>query len=275
MKIEKIYDVIFICLNECDNDSSEWNLPDYFMTVHSVDFRKLSHRTHYQKHQNLQSMYKGHIDTILGIYMLKESDSVFEELINKSYNFGSLTNLSLQCSTIKNLNGIIHLKNLKILDLQACYNLETVRGISLLTNLEALHMSEWDIKHVNEIVLLTKLKTLTLRLNYSIRDVGKLTRLTTLTALDMSDCYELQNLNLHNLTNLVTLDLSRSKIKNVNGISSLTNLTSLSLNECNRLKNLDGLARLTNLQVLDLWDCNNLQNRNGIARLRKLKRFNL
>lgn len=179
----------------------------------------------------------------------------------------NLERLSIKPQEIKDMSVIANLTNLVELDLSG-NELSSIDFLSSLTNLETLHLAGTRISDISVIENLSKLKELNLEDN-NISDISSLRNLASLERLSLSNNnikslpifrngMPLKYLNLglnmelseidsiKTLTSLTELNLNRTNITSLEGLSSLTDLTQLSFNQTkvDDLSPLEGLSQL-------------------------------
>ena len=121
------------------------------------------------------------------------------------------------------------------------------------------------IKHLHHLVIsLTTIKNLP----------AEMKQLTHLTHLKTSVCTHLVNISpIANLTNLTSLDLRLSDVKDISALVNLTKLQKLNL-ECTKVDDISVLAHLTSLVELNL-ECTNITDLSPLAELTHLMKLNL
>lgn len=196
-------------------------------------------------------------------------------------------------NTIKYINGIEDLVNLKSLTLTYC-QIEDISPLKGLTNLKELMLYDDNITDISPLKGLTNLEFLELYGN-QIADIPSLEGLTNLKDIDLGknkihditllkELSNLQKLNLvynnitdisplKELTNLNYLVLDNNNISDISSLEKLSNLQELSLGN-NKITNISPLKGLTNLNSLVL-DNNNITDISALKRLTNLKFLDL
>ncbi|WP_213106539.1 BTB/POZ domain-containing protein [Candidatus Protochlamydia amoebophila] len=208
----------------------------------------------------------------------------FKRIINhfsdeiEALNFSNNADL-----TDAHLLSLKNCKNLKVLDLQRCWNF-TDAGLAHLTSLTALQyldltecfrITDAGLAHLSPLSALQHLNLI----GYDLTDAGlvHLKPLIALKHLDLMRCWNLTDAGLAHLRPLVALQhLNLTNCENITdaGLAHLTHLVALKhldLMQCWKLTD-DGLARLTSLvalQHLNLSGCSYLTDA-GLAHLRPL-----
>ncbi len=142
-----------------------------------------------------------------------------------------------------------HLNELTELDLSDTL-VNSLKGISRLTNLESLNLSNIQVSSLKEIRGLTNLKNLKLS-NTQVSSLEEIRRLTNLQELWLNNT-QIRSLDeIRGLTNLKYLWLNNTQISSLEEISGLANLESLGLSNT-QVCSLEGIHELMNLQYLGL-----------------------
>jgi Leucine-rich repeat (LRR) protein len=139
-----------------------------------------------------------------------------------------LNSLILTNNKLKNLYSIEQFHNLEYLDLSSNF-LYNIAGIDKLTKLESLYLNHNTISDISFLEKLNQLQTLDLAYNSNITDFTPLV----------------------NLNQLSVLNLSGTRINNINTINKITSLKNLTLKSC-RINNWDGLSYLSQLEYLSV-----------------------
>ena len=160
-----------------------------------------------------------------------------------------LTRLEAPGRGIKNLTGLEHARNLKVL--------------SLYTN---------EISDISSLAGLTQLTQLVLRSN-SITDLSPLAGLTQLTGLELGGNNISDISPLSTLKQLTGLGLVWNNISDISPLAGLTQLTWLDLSY-NNISDISALAKLTQLTVLDLGR-SSISDISTLAELKRLKKLKL
>nr|WP_052354886.1 BTB/POZ domain-containing protein [Candidatus Protochlamydia sp. R18] len=208
----------------------------------------------------------------------------FERIINHFSNEIEALNFSNNADlTDAHLLALKNCKNLKLLDLQGCWNF-TDAGLAHLTSLTALQhldltecfrITDVGLAHLSPLVALQHLNLI----GCDLTDAGlvHLKPLIALKHLDLMRCWKLTDAGLAHLRPLVALQhLNLTNCENITdaGLAHLIPLIALKhldLMQCWKLTD-DGLARLTSLvalQHLNLSECSYLTDA-GLVHLRPL-----
>jgi len=140
----------------------------------------------------------------------------------------------------------------KITELTVPKEVEDLRGLGLLNQLESLTIENRALDGLTMLSSLSQLKNLTIRgCMLSAADVGRIGSLPNLEHLVLTDCGLTDISGLSSAPKLVSLDLSNNAIRDVSALSMMENLTDLNLNN-NALTNLSALSALTQLIQLDV-----------------------
>ncbi|CAL6063484.1 Conserved_hypothetical protein [Hexamita inflata] len=186
-------------------------------------------------------------------------------------NVTSLTKLSMRYCSLKNIDQITSLVNLKDLDLSFYQDLDlnplrklkclttlylhncgltNIDQITQLINLEVLDIAYNQLLTINSLSSLVNLKELNISSNYKI-DITPLKDLVGLIKLDMRRCALTQLSALQPLFNLQTLDFSYNPNIIITELQYLKKLTFLNLEQCN-LVSIYVLRPLINLEELNI-----------------------
>jgi len=202
--------------------------------------------------------------------------------------------------SIENLNFLSANKNLKILSIVNCKNLNDISAIRNMNQLEYLDMiGEHQILDFESIYILKNLKTLSIQGSEAQMleiDTSKFANVfDELTELSIShstisdlslleEMEKLKILNLYNLPNMVDLS-SISKLENlrhltisdmenlidINDIGSLSNLQGLSLSFLDNVSDISFISKLSELESLTLRYCDKVVDVSPIANLQELR----
>ena len=182
-----------------------------------------------------------------------------------------LTRLEAPGRGIKNLTGLEHARNLKVLILYT-NEISDISALAGLTQLTELVLRSNNISDISPLAELRKLTWLHLVGN-NISDISPLAGLTQLTVLDLGH----NNISgisvLAKLTQLTVLDLEHNNISDISPLAGLTQLTVLDLGH-NNISGISVLAKLTQLTVLDLGR-SSISDISILAELKRLKKLNL
>lgn len=174
----------------------------------------------------------------------------------------------------------IRYRNYMILDDQSreklINNLETkgssaLQGISDLTCLAVLDLTETSVSDLSPLSNLTKLKALELG-STSVSDITPLSNLTELQSLNLTGTSVSNLFPLFNLTNLTHLMMMRTPVSDLSPISNLKKLETLQLAESDSVSNISALANVPRLKSLTLYgtsvsDITPLENLKNLERL--------
>ena len=178
----------------------------------------------------------------------------------------SLTSLNLSSCKIDSLPLLTH--NLSSLDLTAS-NVTDLNNLASLTNLTYLDLTYSKSKEFRSLQSLTNLTSLYM---HGCTKFSKIQLLPTqLTSLYISKTNVRNIRRLASFTNLTSLDLGINKVRDILSLASLTNLTSLDL-DSTTVRDIGSLASLTNLTSLDLSACriNDIQSLGSLTNLTSL-----
>ncbi len=185
-----------------------------------------------------------------------------------------LTNLSLSSNKLKKLE--LNLNNLK--SLYADGN-EIAEIAVTAPVLETLNLSDNKLAALDGLKDLTTVETLDLSGNNSISDLTPIAGMTKLTGLgltftDKNPANELVSLEaLKDMTELETLTISYTGIKDITPLASLTKLTALTLNNSG-VTSTAALEKLSKLTTIDL-SANKIQDVSGLKNKKELTSLNL
>ena len=165
-----------------------------------------------------------------------------------------LINLGAPEHQIKNITGLEHATNLKVLNLEH-NKIRDITPLSGLTRLSSLNLAVNFINDITPLADLTQLRFLSLYSDYlrsnQISDITPLTGLTQLRVLWLMGLQISDITPLAGLAQLTILDLTKNQISSINPLRELTYLEILRLSQ-NQISNLMPLARLVNLKELRL-----------------------
>lgn len=155
-----------------------------------------------------------------------------------------------------------------ILDLDCMTRkIKSIKGIEKLKNLKSLKIEESQLKDLRELKNLTKLETFSIK-GYAydgLEIVGELKNLKSLKLINCGlDDGKLKSI-IKNLVDLTELDVSNSKVSDLNDFSSFTNLETLYAKNC-KIKSLSGIETLTKLKYLNL-SSNSISDISGLEKL--------
>ena len=162
-----------------------------------------------------------------------------------------IRHLSINYSSIENLEGLQYCTNLDYLDLSD-NQISDISALSGLTNLQSLNLGWNQISDISSLSGLTNLQLLDLGWN-QISDISSLKDLTNLTTLNLGDNKIIDISLLNNLSNLTSLSLYSNTISEIKSLNLLHHLNFLDLSN-NQITDISALNNLSNLSYLDLRD---------------------
>ncbi len=169
------------------------------------------------------------------------------------------------------LYGLSNLTDLESLDLSN-NRFKEISNLENLTSLFTLNLSHNHIEQLKGLDGLINLQTLNLKYN-DIKEITGLERLEKLQSLDLSN-NKIETLNIYDpLPKLQSLDLGSNKIHSININDNLPNLRSLNLSY-NSIEDINGLESMRNLQSLNLTH-NKFTEVKGLDELVNLKSLKL
>ena len=158
-----------------------------------------------------------------------------------------------------------------ILDLTACPNLASFRGVERLTSLKSLIAIDCPkLISAEGVSGLPELTEIVLTDSQSFSDASNLRNLRSLTTIDMSGCLDLKELDVSALPKLQNLYVSRCRKLAAVDLSSSANLQQFYADGCAALSEVKGLGKLRELTDLDVSNCDSLRKLEGVAMLDKL-----
>ena len=183
----------------------------------------------------------------------------------------NLTRLEAPGRRIKNLTGLEHARNLKVLILYT-NEISDISPLAALTQLTQLELRGNSITDLSPLAALTQLTGLGLGGN-NISDIFPLSTLKQLTWLDLvfNNISEISPLAA--LTQLTGLDLWYNNISDISALAKLTQLTGLGLG-ANTISDISTLAELKQLKKLKLGS-NNISDISPLAALKQLTELGL
>ena len=201
-----------------------------------------------------------------------------EEIFSYNYNksipniiFEICTNLILGDYYRNTCGFLITIRKGKIVSLNCessnIKNLQEIKGLSSLCNLEHLVMQRNYLRNCQNLHLLNNLKTLDLS-NNKIEKIENLNFLSELEILDLSNNKIEIIENLESLKRLKKLSLNNNLIKHIDNLNSLISLEDLNLSH-NFIKKIRNLEALVNLKRLNL-SFNHIEKIRGLGELRNL-----
>ncbi len=206
-----------------------------------------------------------------------------------------LTRLSAPNRGIKNLTGLEHAVNLKVVGLGGEYingegvvdsnaisdwsplagltqldelnlgyaDVSDISSLSALTQLRDLNLGYTGVSDISPLTALTQLESLDLS-GTAVPDISSLTALTQLTSLSLSGPGVSDISSLSGLTQLERLDLGYTGVSDISSLTTLTQLAELSLAHTD-VSDISPLAALTQLRSLDLGKFRSLDLGTGIS----------
>jgi len=145
---------------------------------------------------------------------------------------------------VRAINRQLYLQQMEIKDLN------NIKGLENLDNLEELYLQSNDIKEISNLESLRNLKILFLN-NNKITEIKGLENLKNLELLSLLDNEITQIKGLNNLVNLKVLNLSENHISRITGLKNTNNLERIYLAE-NQISKIEGLETLHKLRILTL-----------------------
>lgn len=208
-----------------------------------------------------------------GLYLTGKS-YFKEHQINKIEGLEHLKNLKvldLSVNKISEINGLDNLGKLEILKLES-NNISEIKGLENLKKLKKLHLSNNLIIELKGLENLKHLEKLYLYSN-KITEIKGLEELSNLNMLSLSYNNISEIKGLENLCQLKALYLEENKIFEIKGLENLKKLRLLHLNS-NFIIEIKGLENLEELRILDLED-NKIDMIKGLSYLKNLESLNL
>lgn len=181
-----------------------------------------------------------------------------------------LKKLHIQYCTLYNLDGLEEYKQLELLGIKFCRDLENITAISNLSNIRWFQMKK--VKRVIDLQPLAGNKDLVF-LDLSdtlLEDLGIVANFRKLTRLNIGDTFVSSLKPISKLTNITHLDISNTEIKNLSYLSELKNLVSLNASHCSRLRKLNPLENCKKLKEL-IVDYTSLVSLEGLESCKELK----
>lgn len=194
----------------------------------------------------------------LGTLSLRSVDLSNNALTNISplTNDVGLTTLNLSNNNITDLSPIRNLYYLNTLNLSSNNKKASVGGYDLsplsdLVNLQYLDLSNNYIKSIDSLENLDSITDLNLSLN-GIQDISGIKNMQVLKNLNLANNYLISDISvIRNLENIVSIDLSNNKVRDLSPLSKQTNLLDLNLSY-NDISDVTPLEDLVQLQKLKL-----------------------
>lgn len=210
------------------------------------------------------------ISPLNSLYQLQKLDIAANNTKNIPHsNRMSLTELTLSTSDTDSIeiNDFPHLKNLKIEDINV--NTLTIK------DLPEIHSLKIFVGKIGalELINLPQLKEIKLAEENEVEKL-KLKNLPALKTLDVSsDRGKIIYLQVENLSNLESLNISNNKITDISFLGSLPQLKNLNLGG-NQIKDASALEKSKKLETLDLSD-NQVVNISSISNLTELRELHI
>ncbi|TFG23702.1 MAG: leucine-rich repeat domain-containing protein [Promethearchaeota archaeon] len=208
-----------------------------------------------------------------GLYLTGKS-YFKEHQINKIEGLEHLKNLKvldLSVNKISEINGLDNLGKLEILKLES-NNISEIKGLENLKKLKKLHLSNNLIIELKGLENLKHLEKLYLDSN-KITEIKGLEELSNLNMLSLSYNNISEIKGLENLCELEQLYLDNNQIEEIKGLDSLKDLKLFYLYK-NKIKKIECLENLENLEDLNLG-YNMISKIEGLSKLKKLKGIEL
>ena len=170
------------------------------------------------------------------------------------------------------LAGLETLVNLEKLDIKAEVN--TLASLANLTSLQVLKLDSTILEGLDGIPNSPAFKALECN-TPELKDISAISSAVNLEYLALAGSAKLDNVKcLNTLKNLEYLGLSKTSIKNLEGIEHAVHLMALDVNET-PLENFDALGEVANLRLLIANECTELKSIKGLKKSVHLKELNL
>ncbi|XP_059627160.1 disease resistance protein RPV1-like [Cornus florida] len=218
------------------------------------------------------------LPNLVNLQQLQCSD--YQKLVEIPRDIGKLSKLEtlvLRSINIRSLPGeIAALRQLKLLDVYLCENLQSILGFPS-------SLVELSLSGCNSLEILPDLSNVKNLLELSLEGCEKLTevqglgKLELLTSLDISECDKLASLDvLEQLTSLTSLEMRCCKyLEKTPDLSKLKRLKRLDAYDCPKLIEIQGLDKLESLEDLTMSDCISIARLPNLSNLKKLARLEL
>ena len=190
--------------------------------------------------------------------------------------FGELPTLKLLeingWNLLSNVEGFERLKQLEVLKIRPCYNLEDYNPIAELEQLKRLQLVGCSRMTRPQFGRLNQLEHLSIQGCPLLEDITSLSSLENLETLIITSCYALEDFSaIKDLSQLKHINLSRApRLRNLDFVKALSHLKVLNISECNNLENLEILFDLKQLEILDVSGCTNIDEENVVELRQKL-----
>ncbi|PON85803.1 NB-ARC domain, LRR domain containing protein [Trema orientale] len=189
--------------------------------------------------------------------ILKLSKSKLKQLPSLS-GLKRLQTLNLSgCMNLVELPHLDALEELEVLDLSGCSSLKVIKDESFekLSQLQKLDLSETQIEFLPTLCEPSNLSHLLLRSCINLKKLSPGVSLSKLVEIDLSGARSLGEIEaqfLKPMSHLQILDLSGTRLAELQSLSELKKLRQLKLRDCSLLKTLQDLASLKELEILDI-----------------------
>ena len=184
----------------------------------------------------------------------------------------NLTRLEAPGRGIKNLTGLQHARNLKVLWLNR-NEISDISALAGLTQLTSLILRSNNISDISPLAALTQLTSLEFVWN-NISDISPLAELKKLTSLGLGNNNISDISPLAALKQLKGLGLGHNNISDISALTELKQLNGLVL-EGNNITDISALAELKQLKGLDLGFHNRISDISALAELKQLTSLDL
>lgn len=146
-------------------------------------------------------------------------------------------------------SGLTHPEKLKV---YGCYDAENLDGVDVFTQLEYLHINDYDLMDLNAMSALTKLKTLEIVNGDAITDFGVLHSLKQLEILYM-DAEQLKDISfVEKMPNLQEFSMKGTIVIDISALEGKTTLKKVVLQDNRELTDYSALSSLNELEELTL-----------------------
>lgn len=176
-------------------------------------------------------------------------------------------------STPTNANNLTQCRNIKILKIGKCINLN---AISTLTKLHTLTIDKCEELELPPMNTCTSLRKITLKAYTHITHINGLNKCSSLQHIHIDNCKKLQNVN--GLKECSSLQIARitgcEQLKNIDGLHNL-NLKYVCIKFCDKLNNINGLSECSSLQRIEMSFCKKMTNINALTTCINLRKIDL
>lgn len=211
------------------------------------------------------------LDGMINLRVLVLSNLNFADITSLT-NLPALEILDLSRTDVVDINALRNLTALRTLTLSNT-RVATINALGCLSALETLHLMSTSVWDFQPLARLTALKTLVLGKNLHLCDVTFLTGLTNLQTLDLSRTNVVDVTSLAELRSLEKLYLHKTGITDVTALVELRRLQILNLSYT-KITDVSALATLSALQELDI-SFTKIGKVGALASLTALKRLYL